>query len=285
MSATSLCRDHPFGLAIAAALHGWSPVRRGHGVRGLPGPRGPRRSMCHRARSRWRRSRCRSSSRNARNRVALRPVSPLVRKPQSPDPLPAIRKSRPRGAEWDFWYDFALRDILDPIVGWIPFAPVHWLGFAALGSSSSGSAGPRRGSSRRPPSMSSRGERWARLGLRHPRQVLDDRHSADRRPTGGGDPEAPSRSRDLLPLLAVSIVFTVAAVATIARCTPPSSADLRSSEHASAFPNLNEYQWAVGFTLAPGRWEPQTGTVNGARSSQGPAGTRPDTSCTGRTAS
>ena len=34
---------------------------------------------------------------------------------------------------WDFWYQFALRDILDPVVGWIPFAPVHWLGFAALG--------------------------------------------------------------------------------------------------------------------------------------------------------
>jgi hypothetical protein len=34
---------------------------------------------------------------------------------------------------WDFWYQYALRDILDPVVGWIPFAPVHWLGFAALG--------------------------------------------------------------------------------------------------------------------------------------------------------
>jgi hypothetical protein len=36
-------------------------------------------------------------------------------------------------AHWDFWYQYALRDILDPVVGWIPFAPVHWLGFAALG--------------------------------------------------------------------------------------------------------------------------------------------------------
>jgi hypothetical protein len=34
---------------------------------------------------------------------------------------------------WNFWYHFALRDILDPVVGWIPFAPVHWLGFAGLG--------------------------------------------------------------------------------------------------------------------------------------------------------
>jgi hypothetical protein len=37
------------------------------------------------------------------------------------------------GGRWDFWYQFAFRDILDPVVGWIPFAPVHWLGFAALG--------------------------------------------------------------------------------------------------------------------------------------------------------
>jgi hypothetical protein len=35
---------------------------------------------------------------------------------------------------WDFWYQYALRDILDPVVGWIPFAPVHWLGFAGLGA-------------------------------------------------------------------------------------------------------------------------------------------------------
>ncbi len=34
---------------------------------------------------------------------------------------------------WDFWYHYALRDLLDPVVGWIPFAPVHWLGFAGLG--------------------------------------------------------------------------------------------------------------------------------------------------------
>jgi hypothetical protein len=34
---------------------------------------------------------------------------------------------------WDFWYEFVLRDLFDPVVGWIPFAPVHWLGLAALG--------------------------------------------------------------------------------------------------------------------------------------------------------
>ena len=32
-----------------------------------------------------------------------------------------------------FPYEFALADLLDPVQGWIPYAPVHWLGLAALG--------------------------------------------------------------------------------------------------------------------------------------------------------
>ena len=32
-----------------------------------------------------------------------------------------------------FLYTFGLRDLLNPVVGWIPYAPVHWIGFAALG--------------------------------------------------------------------------------------------------------------------------------------------------------
>jgi hypothetical protein len=30
-------------------------------------------------------------------------------------------------------YDYVLHDLFNPLVGWIPFAPVHWLGLAALG--------------------------------------------------------------------------------------------------------------------------------------------------------
>jgi hypothetical protein len=36
-------------------------------------------------------------------------------------------------AGWNFVYTFALRDTLDPVNGWLPYAPVHWLGLAALG--------------------------------------------------------------------------------------------------------------------------------------------------------
>jgi hypothetical protein len=34
---------------------------------------------------------------------------------------------------WAFWYRYLLADILNPSVGWIPYAPVHWLGLAAIG--------------------------------------------------------------------------------------------------------------------------------------------------------
>ena len=34
---------------------------------------------------------------------------------------------------WAFWYRYLLADILNPSLGWIPYAPVHWLGLAAIG--------------------------------------------------------------------------------------------------------------------------------------------------------
>jgi hypothetical protein len=54
----------------------------------------------------------------------------------SPDPRApygAFSNTTIGSGGWDFLYTFALRDILGPTAGWIPFAPVHWLGFAALG--------------------------------------------------------------------------------------------------------------------------------------------------------
>jgi hypothetical protein len=36
-------------------------------------------------------------------------------------------------AGWPFLYEFALPGVLNPVHGWIPYVPVHWLGIAALG--------------------------------------------------------------------------------------------------------------------------------------------------------
>ncbi len=124
-----------FGLALAACLQGWSPGSRGHGLRGTVQAA---RALVVRCAvvlmKRWR-------------TVTLPVLAPyaigfgllLVAFEHwygSPDlhaSYEAYGNPAVGAGRWDFWYQFALRDILDPVVGWIPFAPVHWLGFAALG--------------------------------------------------------------------------------------------------------------------------------------------------------
>jgi hypothetical protein len=48
-------------------------------------------------------------------------------------PYRAFSTTNAGDAGWDFFYKYALADILSPVHGWIPFAPVHWIGLAALG--------------------------------------------------------------------------------------------------------------------------------------------------------
>jgi hypothetical protein len=54
----------------------------------------------------------------------------------SPDPRTpyyAYSKTSLGGGGLQAVYDYGLHDLFNPLVGWIPFAPVHWLGLAALG--------------------------------------------------------------------------------------------------------------------------------------------------------
>jgi hypothetical protein len=54
----------------------------------------------------------------------------------SPDPRTpyyAYSKTTLGGGGLQAVYDYVLHDLFNPLVGWIPFAPVHWLGLAALG--------------------------------------------------------------------------------------------------------------------------------------------------------
>jgi hypothetical protein len=54
----------------------------------------------------------------------------------SPNPLApyhAYSSANVGSAGWRSLYDFTLAILLSPSGGWIPFAPVHWLGLAALG--------------------------------------------------------------------------------------------------------------------------------------------------------
>ena len=54
----------------------------------------------------------------------------------SPNPLTpyhAYSSTNVGTAGWGSLYTFTLQNLLNPVGGWIPFAPVQWLGFAALG--------------------------------------------------------------------------------------------------------------------------------------------------------
>jgi hypothetical protein len=124
-----------FGLAVAACVQGWSPGTRG---RGLKGTVQAARAVVIRCAvvliERWR-------------TVTLPVLAPYVLvfglllaafqhwygSPDLYSSYDAYGDPAVGGGSRDFWYYFALRDILDPVVGWIPFAPVHWLGFAGLG--------------------------------------------------------------------------------------------------------------------------------------------------------
>jgi hypothetical protein len=65
-----------------------------------------------------------------------------------------------------------------------------------------------------------------------------------------------------VPLFAVSLVIAKAAIGNylaLYGAENPRIYGVRSI--ATAFPNLNEYQWAVGFEMAPGSPAPQTGRL------------------------
>jgi len=54
----------------------------------------------------------------------------------SPDPRTpyyAYSTTNVGSGGWKFLYNYGLHDLFNPLAGWIPFVPVHWLGLAALG--------------------------------------------------------------------------------------------------------------------------------------------------------
>jgi hypothetical protein len=166
---------------------------------------------------------------------------------------------------WDFWYEFVLRDFLDPVVGWIPFAPVHWLGLAALGclvlwfrwaaAACIGVAaayvlfvssfGPNVG--------------WG-LPARYELIVIP----LIAVPLAVAIQEVRAARLVFVPLLALSLVFAVAAVRDYPWLYPIDGTQhivgLRSS--ATAYPRTVAPQPPGPLTLAPDAWPPpQTGKV------------------------
>jgi hypothetical protein len=169
---------------------------------------------------------------------------------------------------WNFWYQFTLRDILDPVVGWIPFAPVHWLGFAALGCLVVRFGWPAAGCVAAAAGyellISSVGT-GVGFGLpaRYPMIVVP----LIAVPLALVIQRIRVALVIFVPLLALSIIFAVAAVRNFGLLYPGDVqriVGMRST--APAFPELAGVQAPASFTLAPGGPPaPQTGKLEGVQ--------------------
>ena len=172
------------------------------------------------------------------------------------------------GGRWDFWYQYALRDILDPVVGWIPFAPVHWLGFAGLGClvvlfgwPAAGCIAVAAGYEL----LISNVGTGVGFGLpaRYPMIVVP----LIAVPLAVAIQRVRVALFVFVPLLAVSIIFAVAAVRDFQRLYPSDVQGIRGMRStAPAFPELSGVQGPVSFTLGPeAPPAPQVGKLEGTQ--------------------
>jgi hypothetical protein len=186
--------------------------------------------------------------------------------PDPTAPYAAFSTTTAGSGGWRFLYDFFLGDLFNPIAGWIPFVPVHWLGLAALGclvvkfrwravaclGVASGyelilaSAGPN-------------------VGWGFPARYLIILIPLIAIPLAVVIQDVRAARIVFVPLLVLSLVFAVAAVDDYQGLYPigekPRIFGLRST--AAAFPNTRPPQLPTSFVLAPGQFGPQTGTVHG----------------------
>jgi hypothetical protein len=254
-----------FGLAVAASLQGWSRGSRGRGHKGAVQAA---RAFVVRCAGvlvkRWRTVTVPVLVPYAIGIGLLAAAfehwygSPKLTTSYQPYGSPAVG-----GANWDFWYQFALRDILDPIVGWIPFAPVHWLGFAALGCLVVWFGWPAAGCVAAAGGyelvIASAGA-GSGFGMpaRYPMIIVP----LIAVPLAVAIQKVRVARVIFVPLLALSIVFAVAAIRDYRNLYPAEFQrvfGIRSI--ATAFPVLNEYQWQESFILAPGERHLQTGKL------------------------
>jgi hypothetical protein len=255
-----------FGLAVAACIQGWSRDGRGKGLEGTVQAARALVVRCVRVLTKqWRTITLPVLVPYAIGIGSLAAAfqhwygSPNLQASYQPYGSPAVG-----GARWDFWYQFALRDILDPVVGWIPFAPVHWLGFAALGCLVVRFGWPAAGCVAAAAGyelvISSVGP-GVGFGFpgRYPMIVIP----LIAVPLAVAIQKLRPARVIFVPLLALSLVFAVAGIRDYGQLYPsdiPHIFGMRST--ATAFPVLNIVSVPVSFTLAPDAPpRPQTGKL------------------------
>ncbi len=167
---------------------------------------------------------------------------------------------------WGFLYDFALADLLDPVNGWIPYVPVHWLGLAALGC------------------LVIRW-RWVAVaciavpvgyelilagsGVTHgwefPARYLIPVIPLIAVPIALVLQEVRATLVAFVPLLALSLAFALAAVGQHLYLYPagdkPRVFGARTT--AELFPITNPYPFPTSYVLSPGQYGPNTGRLQG----------------------
>ena len=170
---------------------------------------------------------------------------------------------------WRFWYEYALADLLDPVFGWIPYVPVHWLGFAALGCLIVRFGWPAAvGVALAVCYELALASANLPVGWVLPARLLIIVIPLIAIPLAVAIQHVRAARIVFLPLLACSLVFAVAALRDFEWLYPvvekPRTFGVRSV--ATAFPRTRPSMFPTSFTLSPQPWfYPLSGEVKGNR--------------------
>jgi hypothetical protein len=169
---------------------------------------------------------------------------------------------------WSFLYEYALADVLNPLHGWIPYAPVQWLGLAALGCLVLKWKWVALGCIAVPVGyelvLASAGPA---LGWGFPARYLIPVIPLIAVPIALAIQYVRPSRFVFAPLLAVSLAFGVAAVYEHEYLYPAGNTAriLGARTTAGLFPITNPAPLITSYTQAPGDIAPLTGSVQGNR--------------------
>ena len=167
---------------------------------------------------------------------------------------------------WRFLYDIFIGDLLNPVVGWLPYVPVHWLGLAALGCVVVKFRWPAAAciavAGGYELIVASVG---ANVGWGLPARYLIIVIPLIAVPLALVVQEVRTARIVFVPLLAVSLLFAAVAVNDYQGLFPlgekPRMFALRTT--AGVFPNTRPPKLQTSFVLTPGQNGPETGAVQG----------------------